>query len=109
MPAEHRQDFLERCVEVQADQVFTRVGPVDHFQLAHFHGRCQYAHALVARVLAAAGVQDQLELFTAVMMVVMWAGLALASNTQDGVGTGVEQPDGRVHHPVEQVQGNGRP
>ncbi|MNE19393.1 hypothetical protein D3C80_1124720 [compost metagenome] len=42
-------------------------------------------------------------------MVVMGAGLALAGDAQNGIGTGVEQPDRRVHGPVEQVQGDGCP
>ncbi len=101
---EHRQDFLERRVELERHQVFTGVGPVDHLQLAHFHGGSQHTHALVARVLATAGVQDQFQFFTAVMVFVMRAGFTLAGDPQDGVGAGVEQVDRRVHGPVEQVQ-----
>ncbi|MNE13964.1 hypothetical protein D3C80_1068200 [compost metagenome] len=37
------------------------------------------------------------------------ARLALAGNAQDGVGAGIEQVDGRVHRPVEQVQRHGGP
>ena len=106
---EQREDFLERCLGVQGHQVFAGVGPVDHFQLAHFHGRRQHAHALVARVLATAGVQDQLEFFTAVGVIMMGTWLALAGNTQDRVGAGVEQVNRRVHGPVEQVQRHGGP
>ncbi len=106
---EHRQDFLQRRVELQRHQVFPGIGPVDHFQLAHFHRRGQNAHALVARVLATAGVQDQFQFFTAVMVLVMRAGFALAGDPQNGVGAGVEQVNGRVHRPVEQVQRHGGP
>src|SRR5471032_697670 len=102
--AEQREDFLERGVEVEGDKVFARVGPVHHFQFANFHGGGEYTHALVARVLATAGVQDQLEFFTAVMVLMVRARLALAGNTQDGVCAGVEQVNRRVHRPVEQVQ-----
>lgn len=42
-------------------------------------------------------------------MLVVRAGLALAGNAQDGVGAGIEQVDGRVHQPVEQVQRYRRP
>ena len=31
----HRQNFFQRRLGVQSHQVFTGVGPVDHFQLAH--------------------------------------------------------------------------
>ncbi|MNF81550.1 hypothetical protein D3C84_638270 [compost metagenome] len=38
------------------------------------------------------------------MVLVMRAGFTLACDAQNGVGAGVEQVDGRVHGPVEQVQ-----
>uniref|UniRef100_A0A494G9I2 Uncharacterized protein n=1 Tax=Solanum lycopersicum TaxID=4081 RepID=A0A494G9I2_SOLLC len=106
---EHRQDLFQRGVELEGDQVFPGVGPVDHFQLAHFHRRGQHAHALVTWILTTAGVQDQFQFFTAVMVLVMRAGLTLTRNAQDGVGAGVEQVDRRVHGPVEQVQRHRRP
>jgi len=109
VPADQGEDFLERGMGVDADHVLTRVGPVHDFQLAHFHGRGEYAHALVARVLTAAGVQDQLEFFAAVVVFVVRAWLTLAGDAQDSVGAGVEQVDGRVHGPVEQVQRHGGP
>ena len=43
------------------------------------------------------------------MVLVVRARLALASDAQDGVGTGVEQVDRRVHGPVEQVQRHSGP
>ena len=106
---EQRQDLLQRGLGVQCHQVFARVGPVDHLQLAHLDSRSQYTHALVAGVLTAAGVQDQLEFFTAVGVIVMSAGFTLAGNPQNGIGAGVEQVDRRVHGPVKQVQRHGRP
>ncbi|MNH08976.1 hypothetical protein D3C79_684160 [compost metagenome] len=109
VPTEHRQDFLERRMGVEADHVFTGVGPVDHFQFAHFHGRGQHTHALVAGVLATAGVQDEFQFIAAVMVFVVRAWLTLAGDTQNRVGAGVEQVDGRVHHPVEEVQRYGGP
>ena len=109
MAAHQGQDLLQRRMGVDGDHVFARVGPVDHFQLAHFHGRSQHAHALVAWVLATAGVQDQFQFFTAVVVLVVRPRLALAGDAQDGVGAGVEQVDGRVHGPVEQVQRYGSP
>ncbi|MDF9775922.1 hypothetical protein OKW11_002879 [Pseudomonas baetica] len=54
-------------------------------------------------------MQDQFQFFTAVVMLVMRAGFALAGDAQDLVGAGVEQVDGRVHDPVEQVQRHGGP
>jgi hypothetical protein len=106
---EHRQDFLERSVELQRDQVFAGVGPVDHFQFAHFHCRGQHTHALVARVLATAGVQNQFQFFAAVMVLMVRAGFALTGDAQNRVGAGIEQVDRRVHGPVEQVQRHRRP
>ncbi|MNJ12198.1 hypothetical protein D3C77_63810 [compost metagenome] len=109
VPTEHREDLLQRRIGVQADHVLAGVGPIDHFQFAHFHCRGQHAHALVARVLAAAGVQDEFQFVAAVVVLVVRTGFALAGDSQDGVGAGVEQVDGRVHQPVEQVQRHGSP
>ena len=41
----------------------------DQFQIG-FGGRSQHTHALVARVLATAGVQDQFQFFSSVMVLV---------------------------------------
>jgi len=43
------------------------------------------------------------------MVLMVRARLALAGDAQDRVGAGVEQVDGRVHGPVEQVQRHRRP
>ena len=109
MAADHREDVRQRRVVLEVDQVFAGVGPVDHLQFAQLHRRGQHAHALVAGVLGAAGVEDQLQFVAAVVMLVVRAGLALAGDLEDGVGAGVEQPDRRVHQPVEEVQRHRRP
>lgn len=105
MAADHREDVRQRRVVLEVDQVFAGVGPVDHLQFAQLHRRGQHAHALVAGVLGAAGVEDQLQFVAAVVMLVVRAGLALAGDLEDGVGAGVEQPDRRVHQPVERYSG----
>ncbi|MNN01026.1 hypothetical protein D3C81_1136330 [compost metagenome] len=107
--ADGRQDLVQRCAALQEHQVLARVGPVHHFQLAELDRRGQHTHALVAGVMGAAGVQDQLQLVAAVVVLVVRPRFALAGDLQDGVGAGVEQVDGRVHQPVEQVQRHGGP
>ncbi|OMP13004.1 hypothetical protein COLO4_02447 [Corchorus olitorius] len=81
-------------------------GPVHHLQLAQLHGRGQHP---AVRVGGAVGVQDQLEFVATVVVLMVRARFALAGDAQDAVGAGVEQPDGRVHQPVEEVQRHRRP
>ena len=107
--AQHAEQLVEAGVALDVHQVFAGVGPVGHFQLAHLHRRGQHADVLVAGVVGAAGVQDQLQLVAAVVMFMVRPRLALAGEAQDGVGAGVEQEDRRVHRPVEQVQRHRRP
>ncbi len=102
--ANHVEDLRQRCVVIQLQQVFAGVGPVGDFQLAHLDRRGEHLDLRVGGVQRAVGVQDQLQLLAAVMVLVLCAGLALAGDAQDGVGAGVEQVDRRVHQPVEQVQ-----
>ena len=77
--------------------------------IADVKNKLQRDLPLVTRVLATAGVQDQLEFFAAVSMIMMGTGFTLAGNTQNRVGAGVEQVNRRVHGPVEQVQRHGGP
>ncbi len=107
--ADDFQNLAQRSVVLQLQQVLSGVGPVDDLQFTHLYRRGQHLDLRVARVAGAVGVQDQLELLAAVVMVVVCAWLALAGDAQDGIGAGVEQVDRRVHQPVEQVQRHGRP
>ncbi len=107
--ANHVEDLCQRCVVIQLQEVFAGVRPVGDFQLAHFDRRGEHLDLRIGGVQRAVGVQDQLQLLAAVMVLVLCAGLALAGDAQDGVGAGVEQVDRRVHQPVEQVKRHRRP
>ena len=103
--------FLDRQVLVQGDDFVNRAHQVGHGHFREFQRLGQDVALVVGELFlfalftggAGVGTQDHLEFFVRVVGLVP-AGAGEAGHAQHHVGAGVQQPDRRVHRPVEAVQ-----
>ena len=100
---EFGEDFLLRHALVQAGELLAGAQEVADHQLGQLQRVAHHGDFLAAVADAAVAVQYQLELVTRERLRVL-VGVFQPEPAQDQEGAGVEHPDGRVHHPVKDIE-----